>query len=110
MATNTPPEADKVAKAPGRSGLTKLGTVTSNKMTKTVVVTVETQRAHPTYGRTMRRSKSFMAHDPEGKCGVGDRVEIVESRPLSRRKRWRVIRIVEKANVLEPTTGRTEGA
>src|SRR5690349_21678633 len=79
-----------------RRAVIRVGLVTSNKMTKTVVVTIETQRAHKVYGRTVRRSSKFMAHDPEGKCAIGDRVEIKESRPLSKNKRWRVVRIVEK--------------
>ena len=79
-----------------RRHLTKLGVVTSNKMTKTVVVMVESIRSHRTYGRTVRRSSTFMAHDENGICGVGDRVLISEARPLSRRKRWRVVKVVQK--------------
>ena len=100
-------EVVKVAAAgvdPARHKVTKIGVVTSNKMQKTVVVTVETFQAHPTYGRTVRRSQSFMAHDPQGKCGMGDRVVILESRPLSRRKRWRVVNVVQKAASVETGT------
>lgn len=84
------------AGASSRRGLTKTGLVTSNKMQKSVVVTVETLKPHPRYGRTVRRSVKFMAHDPEGRCALGDQVVIVESRPLSRHKRWRVLRVLGK--------------
>jgi len=75
----------------------KVGTVTSNKMQKTVVVTVERQIIHPMYKRVVRRSKNFLAHDGKGECRVGDRVRIEETRPLSRSKRWRVVEIIAKA-------------
>ena len=68
----------------------KVGIVTSNKMQKTVVVTVTRQTTHPLYKRVVRRSKNFMAHDEKGDCRVGDTVRIEETRPLSRLKRWRV--------------------
>lgn len=74
----------------------KIGLVTSNKMTKTVVVRVERQIRHPKYKRYIRRRKKFMAHDEIG-AAVGDIVRIVETRPLSARKRWRVVEIVQKA-------------
>lgn len=73
----------------------RLGLVVSNKMEKTVVVKVERRIQHPLYGKTVLRSERFKAHDEEG-CDVGDTVEIMETRPLSREKRWRVTRIVEK--------------
>jgi small subunit ribosomal protein S17 len=74
-----------------------MGKVVSDKMDKTIVVATETLVRHPLYGRIMRRTRRFKAHDEANLCGVGDTVEIVESRPLSREKRWRVSRIVEKA-------------
>ena len=74
----------------------KIGLVTSNKMTKTVVVRVERQIRHPKYKRYIRRRKKFMAHDEIG-AQIGDIVRIVETRPLSARKRWRVVEIVQKA-------------
>jgi small subunit ribosomal protein S17 len=74
-----------------------IGRVVSDKMDKTVVVATETLVRHPLYGRTMRRTRRFKAHDDANTCGVGDTVEIVESRPMSREKRWRVAKIVEKA-------------
>jgi small subunit ribosomal protein S17 len=73
------------------------GTVSSDKMDKTIVVTVTTLKQHPLYGRTVKRSKKFKAHDENNEAGVGDTVEIMECRPLSREKRWRIVRIVEKA-------------
>jgi small subunit ribosomal protein S17 len=71
--------------------------VVSDKMDKTIVVTTTTLVRHPLYGRIIRRTTRFKAHDAGNECGVGDTVEILESRPLSREKRWRVSRIVEKA-------------
>jgi small subunit ribosomal protein S17 len=75
----------------------KVGVVTSNKMQKTVVVTVARQIMHPMYKRVVRRSKNFLAHDGKGECRVGDTVRIEETRPLSRSKRWRVVQIIAKA-------------
>jgi len=76
--------------------------VTSNKMQKTVVVTVERQVIHPFYKRVVRHSKRFLAHDEKNECRPGDRVRIQETRPYSRRKRWRVVEIVNKAVELAP--------
>lgn len=73
------------------------GRAISDKMDKTVVVAVESRIRHPLYGRIMRRTKKFKAHDEGNEVGMGDLVEIMESRPISREKRWRVVRIVEKA-------------
>jgi small subunit ribosomal protein S17 len=75
----------------------KVGIVTSNKMQKTVVVTVTRQTTHPLYKRVVRRSKNFMAHDEKGDCRVGDTVRIEETRPLSRLKRWRVVEVISRA-------------
>jgi small subunit ribosomal protein S17 len=80
----------------------KVGVVSSNKMQKTVVVTVERQVIHPFYKRVVRRSKKFLAHDEKNECRVGDTVRIKETRPLSRRKRWRVVEIVRKAVQVAP--------
>jgi len=71
------------------------GIVVSDSMDKTVVVKVERQFSDPLYKRTVKRSKKFLAHDEDNKAKIGDRVEIVESRPLSKRKTWRLVRIVE---------------
>ena len=78
---------------------TKVGTVVSTGMDKTVVVAVERLVKHPRYKKYIRRKKKYLAHDEEGLCGVGDQVKIVESRPLSRRKRHRLLSIVKKAPV-----------
>ena len=80
----------------------KVGIVTSNKMQKTVVVTVDRQFKHPFYKRVIRRSKRFLAHDEKNQCQVGDTVRIEETRPLSARKRWRVIEVVGKAAHVAP--------
>jgi len=80
----------------------KVGIVTSNKMQKTVVVTVTRQTTHRLYKRVVRRSKNFMAHDEKGDCRVGDTVRIEETRPLSRRKRWRVVEVVSRAAQVAP--------
>lgn len=74
-----------------------IGKVVSDKMDKTIVVATETLVRHPLYGRSIRRTTRFKAHDEENICGIGDTVEIMESRPMSREKRWRVSRVVEKA-------------
>ena len=75
----------------------KVGRVVSNKMDKTAVVAVENTVTHPLYQRTMKRTKKFHAHDEENRCNIGDVVEIVSSRPLSRTKRWRVREILKRA-------------
>lgn len=75
----------------------KVGTVVSLAGAKSVVVQVETMVMHPLYHRFVKRSRKFMAHDENGECGLGDKVQIVECRPLSRRKRFRVQRILERA-------------
>ena len=73
------------------------GIVVSDKSDKTIVVRVETLVKHPLYKKYIRRRKKFMAHDALNECGVGDKVRIIESRPLSRRKRWSLMQIMEKA-------------
>lgn len=74
-----------------------VGKVVSNRMDKTIAVVVERRFRHPLYGKYITKSSKFMAHDEENACQVGDKVRIMETRPLSRRKRWRLIQIVEKA-------------
>jgi small subunit ribosomal protein S17 len=76
---------------------TLVGEVVSNKMTKTVSVRVDRLMKHPKFNRYLRRSRTFMAHDEQGMCQPGDRVQIIESRPLSRHKRWRVMAILGRA-------------
>jgi small subunit ribosomal protein S17 len=78
---------------------TRQGIVVSNKMDKTVVVRVERLTKHPVYTRIVKRAKKIKAHDELNQCGVGDLVEIIETRPLSKDKRWRVTEIVRKAVV-----------
>ncbi len=84
-------------KAPTRHRTTKVGVVVSDKMDKTVVVRVERRMFHAAYQKVVKRSARFKAHDAANACGVGDKVEIIESRPLSRDKHWAVRRILEKA-------------
>ena len=88
--------AAEVAAAPRRVQV-KVGKVVSNKMQKTVIVTVENTTTHRLYHRYMKRTSKFAAHDAENRCAVGDLVEIVASRPLSRSKRWRVREILKRA-------------
>lgn len=76
---------------------TLVGEVVSNKMTKTVSVRVDRLMKHARFNRYVRRSRTFMAHDEQGMCQLGDRVQIIESRPLSRHKRWRIMTILERA-------------
>lgn len=78
----------------------RTGKVVSDKMDKTVVVAVETMIKHPLYGRTIRRTKKFKAHDEENTCRIGDKVKITETRPLSKEKRWRVVEVLKKAEQL----------
>ncbi len=74
-----------------------IGTVVSNKMDKTVTVAVERNERHPIYGKTVKKTYKLKAHDEENKCQEGDKVKVMETRPLSRDKRFRVVEIVEKA-------------
>jgi small subunit ribosomal protein S17 len=80
---------------------TRLGRVTSDKMDKTVIVAVDTPRRHPLYHKTIRRVVKYQAHDEKNECKVGDIVRIVETRPLSKEKRWRVAEIVTKGELAE---------
>jgi small subunit ribosomal protein S17 len=73
------------------------GVVTSDKMDKTIVVAVTTTKRHPVYGKVMRRVKKYKAHDESNECRIGDRVQIIESRPISRHKRYMLTSIVERA-------------
>ena len=80
-----------------KSRKTRIGIVASNKMTKTITVTVERKVKHPIYGKFLKKSTKFMAHDEEQTAGIGDTVRIMETRPLSKSKRWRLVEIIEKA-------------
>ncbi len=75
----------------------RTGTVVSNKMDKSISVRVDRKVKHPVYGKFQRKSTKFMAHDEKNECGIGDTVTIMETRPLSKLKRWRLLEIVEKA-------------
>ncbi len=78
---------------------TRVGTVVSDKMDKTVVVSVSRTTRHPLYGKIIRRSKRYKAHDEGNQCRVGDKVRIMETRPVSKSKRWRVAEVVEKTKI-----------
>ena len=75
----------------------RIGMVVSDKMQKTIVVRIEESVRHPKYGKIMKRSTKFKAHDENNECGIGDKVRIMETRPLSKDKRWRLVEILEKA-------------
>lgn len=75
----------------------RVGVVTSNKMDKTITVSVERKVKHPMYGKTLKKSKKYAAHDEENTCNIGDVVRIMETRPLSKRKTWRLVDIIERA-------------
>lgn len=75
----------------------RIGIVSSNKMDKTIVVSETEKRQHPKYGKFVLKTKKYTAHDEKNECGEGDKVLIQETRPLSKNKRWRVVRIIEKA-------------
>ena len=76
---------------------TRIGVVVSDKMDKTIVVAIRTRVKHPLYGKIMNRTNKIKVHDEENQCGVGDTVKIMETRPLSREKHWRLVEIIEKA-------------
>ncbi len=76
---------------------TRTGIVVSDKMDKTVVVAVRTKVRHPLYGKMVNKTTKFKAHDENNECGIGDIVRIMETRPLSKDKRWRIVEIIEKA-------------
>ncbi|MBR1968882.1 MAG: 30S ribosomal protein S17 [Clostridia bacterium] len=75
----------------------RIGRVVSDKMDKTIVVAIEDSVKHPLYGKVVKRTVKIKAHDEENTCGIGDRVKVMETRPLSRDKRWRLAEIIEKA-------------
>ena len=75
---------------------TKIGVVTSNKMTKTITVSVERKVKHPIYGKFVKKTTKFHAHDDKNECSIGDVVRIMETRPLSKTKRWRLVEVLEK--------------
>lgn len=75
----------------------RIGMVTSNKMDKSVVVSVERKVKHPKYGKFVKKTTKFVAHDEKNECGIGDTVRIMETRPLSKTKCWRLVEVIEKA-------------
>ncbi len=89
MAENTTTEQRNIRKV-------RIGVVTSNKMTKTITVAVERKVKHPIYGKFVKKTTKFHAHDEKNECSIGDVVRIMETRPLSKTKRWRLVEIVEK--------------
>ena len=76
---------------------TRIGLVVSNKMDKTITISIERKVPHPIYKKYYKKTTKLMAHDEKSECGVGDKVKIMETRPLSKNKRWRLVEIVEKA-------------
>ena len=76
---------------------TRIGVVVSNKMDKTITVAIERKVAHPIYKKYFKKTTKLMAHDEKGECKLGDKVKIMETRPLSLKKRWRLLEIIEKA-------------
>ena len=76
---------------------TRIGEVVSDKMDKTIVVAIKENEKHPLYGKVMKRTYKLKAHDENNTCGIGDKVKVMETRPLSKDKRWRVVEILEKA-------------
>ncbi|PUZ24846.1 30S ribosomal protein S17 [Chitinophaga parva] len=75
---------------------TRVGVVSSNKMDKTITVSVERKVKHPIYGKFLKKTTKFMAHDEKNECSIGDTVKIMETRPLSKNKSWRLIEVIEK--------------
>lgn len=75
----------------------RVGIVTSDKMDKTITVTVERREKHPIYGKFVKKTSKFAAHDEKNDCGIGDTVKIMETRPLSKNKRWRLVEVIERA-------------
>lgn len=89
---------------------TKIGVVTSNKMNKTAVVSVERLVRHPLYKRSFKKTSTFMVHDEENRLQVGDKVRIVECRPLSKHKRWRLVEVIESPVRLEASDSQANAA
>jgi small subunit ribosomal protein S17 len=85
----------EIAKKPSKK--IRIGVVSSNKMDKTITVQVERRLRHPIYGKYVKKTKKFMAHDETNDCKIGDTVKITESRPLSAKKRWRLVEVLERA-------------
>ena len=78
----------------------KVGIVVSNKMQKTIVVKVESRYSHPIYSKTMVKTKKYLAHDESGQCNIGDQVLVQETRPLTKRKRWTLVKVLSKSSLI----------
>lgn len=78
----------------------EVGIVISNKMQKTIVVKIENRYAHPMYSKTLIKTKKYLAHDESGECNIGDQVLVQECRPLSKKKRWKLVQIISKSSLL----------
>ena len=78
----------------------KVGIVVSNKMQKTIVIKVESRYSHPIYSKTMVKTKKYLAHDESGQCNIGDQVLVQETRPLSKRKRWTLVKVLSKSSLI----------
>lgn len=87
----------KITATPRKLRKTRTGKVVSDKMDKTIVVAIEDLVKHPKYSKVMRRTVKIHAHDENNECGIGDKVSVMETRPLSKTKRWRLVEIIEKA-------------
>ena len=85
----------EIVKKPSKK--TRIGVVSSNKMEKSITVLVERRLRHPIYGKYVKKPKKFMAHDEKNDCNIGDTVKIMESRPLSAKKRWRLVEVIQRA-------------
>jgi small subunit ribosomal protein S17 len=90
-------EKEQTAQAERNLRKERVGKVTSNKMTKSITVAIDRKVKHPIYGKFMNKTTKFMAHDEKNEAGIGDTVRIMETRPMSKSKRWRLVEIVEKA-------------
>lgn len=98
-----PQQAEPITRSNRRK--VRTGIVTSNKMMKTIVVRISRQVRHPKYGRILRQASSFKVHDETNSAGIGDLVKIMETRPLSKDKRWRLVEIVRRASTAPPVPG-----
>ena len=78
----------------------EIGIVVSNKMQKTVVVKIESRYSHPIYSKTMTKTKKYLAHDESNECNIGDQVLVQECRPLSKRKRWKLVKVISKSSLI----------
>jgi len=97
MANTTNPIAASVTSVERKNRKVRIGLVTSDKMAKTITVEVERKVKHPMYGKFLKKTSSFHAHDEDNSAGIGDTVKIMETRPMSKTKRWRLVEVIAKA-------------